>query len=117
MYCRKCGAQIEDNDFYCPYCGEMTNSSQPSNTQTNNNVGGYNQPSNNTNNAQYNVSKTGIGVIMLLFLGFLGLIIGVLMYPAGTYARKSFVKGWVITWVVCLAITIGMCLFFLVMSY
>ena len=21
MYCRNCGAQIDDNDIVCPYCG------------------------------------------------------------------------------------------------
>ena len=101
MYCKKCGVQIEDDSTYCPYCGEITNSSANANTQINNNGGNFSQPSNNNNGAEYNVSKAGIGVIMSLFLGLLGLIIGVLIYPSGTVARKTFVKGWLITWAVC----------------
>lgn len=24
MYCRKCGKKLEEEDRYCPYCGEKT---------------------------------------------------------------------------------------------
>ncbi len=50
----------------------------------------------NMNNPQpmHNESKTGIGVVLALFLGIIGLIIGICIYPEGTVARKTFIKGW-----------------------
>ncbi len=39
-------------------------------------------------------SKTAIGVL-LFFLGIIGLIVGLLLYPYNTYERKTFIKGWV----------------------
>ena len=53
-----------------------------------------------------NESKTGIGVLMGLFLGIIGLVIGICMYPAGTLARKTFLKAWGITFGVCVAILV-----------
>jgi hypothetical protein len=40
-------------------------------------------------------SKKLVGFILGLFLGLLGLIIGALMYPSGSYERSTFVKGWI----------------------
>ena len=106
MFCRKCGAQIEDNDAFCPYCGESTQSAPQNQPQI--------QPSNNNaNNASNNESKSVIGVIMAFFLGILGLVIGVLMYPADTVARKTFVKAWAITWLVFIVVTVFMSMVFI----
>lgn len=46
----------------------------------------------NINNSKYNESKVGIGVVCALFLGIIGLIIG--LYPEGTVSRQTFMKGW-----------------------
>lgn len=47
---------------------------------------------NNSPQSKYNESKTGIGVVLGLFLGIIGLIIGICIYPEGTVARKTFIK-------------------------
>ena len=56
--------------------------------------------------SDYNNSKTGLGVVLCLFLGLLGLIIGVCMYPSGSYERQTFVKGWLTTLVVEIVLVI-----------
>ena len=58
------------------------------------------------NNSKYNESKTGIGVLCGLFLGILGLIIGVCLYPAGTVARQSFMKAWLWTFFAAIVVVI-----------
>ena len=58
------------------------------------------------NNSKYNESKTGIGVLCGLFLGILGLIIGVCLYPAGTVARQSFMKAWLWTFFTAIVVVI-----------
>lgn len=77
MYCKKCGEEFDDNATVCPKCGASTNevSSDP----------------------KYNQSKTGMGFVMGFFLGLIGLVIGMLSYPEGTVARKTFVKSWITT--------------------
>ena len=50
-------------------------------------------------------SKKGVGILLCMFLGLLGLIIGVLLYPSGSYERTTFIKGW-LTWVVVLVLLI-----------
>ncbi len=54
------------------------------------------------NNITYDFDqpKTGIGIVFGLFLGFVGLIIGLCIYPSGSYARSSFVKAWTITFII-----------------
>lgn len=42
-------------------------------------------------------SKTVIGVLMFLFMNLWGLVIGLLLYPAYTYERETFLKGWIRT--------------------
>ena len=48
----------------------------------------------NSPQSKYNESKAGIGVVLGLFLGIIGLIIGICIYPEGTVARKTFIKAW-----------------------
>ena len=85
-YCVKCGEQLLDNSVQCPRCGQYCLDAQNGQVQ-------------NTSNQKVvddqNVSKTGIGVICSLFLGVIGLIIGLLLYQPNTLARKTFIKGWV----------------------
>ena len=45
---------------------------------------------------RYNCSKGVLGCILSIFLGLIGLLIGVCLYPAGTRARTTFIKGWII---------------------
>ena len=81
MYCKKCGEEFDDNASVCPKCGASTKevSSDP----------------------KYNQSKTGMGFVMGFFLGLIGLVIGMLSYPEGTVARKTFIKSWITTILVC----------------
>ena len=85
MFCRKCGNEVHDEAVICIHCGcELDNGKTRDNNQ----------------------SKTGIGVVMALFLGVIGLIIGICIYPAGTIARKTFVKAWIWTFVIGVAIAL-----------
>ncbi len=63
-------------------------------------------------------SKTAIGVLCGLFLGLIGLVIGLLLYKEGTYERKTFMKAWIISFVSCIAVgaVIGLIIFFVGMS-
>ncbi len=93
MYCKKCGAEIDDEAVVCPKCGCAVDKGQQ--------------------NPKYNESKTGMGVLMGLFLGLIGLIIGIFSYPEGTVARKTFIKAWLITFLICLVVSfiIGLVVF------
>ena len=93
MYCKHCGAQIPDNAQFCAHCGSSTGNIPQQNYQQN-----TSQQNHSTNT--HNESKTAIGVVMGLFLGVIGLVIGILMYPEGTVARKTFLKAWLITYLV-----------------
>lgn len=89
MFCKKCGKEINDDAVVCVHCGCSVEDKKPV-----------------SNNQDFNAPKTGMGVILGLFLGIIGLIIGILIYPEGTVARKSFIKAWGITFGVTLAIEI-----------
>ena len=75
MYCNKCGAEINDEAVICPKCGCETRAK-------------------NEQQKDSNVEKTGLGALMGVFLGIIGLIVGLCMFPADTVSRKSFIKGW-----------------------
>ncbi len=86
MFCKKCGKEVNDDAVVCIHCGCSLKEDE--------------------NKKEMNESKTGIGVLMGLFLGIIGLVIGICMYPAGTLARKTFLKAWGITFGVCVAILV-----------
>lgn len=58
--------------------------------------------------------KTTMGVILCLFLGLIGLLIGIIIYPSGSLERKTFMKGWLTTFLISLAVEIilGLVIFF-----
>ena len=85
MYCKKCGKEINDDAAVCIHCGCAVAKEDEKD---------HNQP------------KNGIGFVMAFFLGIIGLIIGICMYPEGTIARNTFIKSWCITFFV----TITVCL-------
>lgn len=90
MFCRNCGKEIDDQAAVCVHCGVLV---QDVNRQ------------NVINSADYNQSKTGMGVLFALLLGLIGLLIGIVIYPAETEARKTFIKGWGITFAISFAIS------------
>lgn len=90
MFCRKCGKEVSDEAVVCVHCGCMINE--------NTNIS-------KTHSKEMNTSKTGIGILLALFLQLLGLVIGLVMYPEDTVARKTFLKAWIIT--ECVIVGIG----------
>ena len=86
MYCRKCGKEIDDQAIVCIGCGCAVQETKKDTEQ--------------------DTSKTGIGILMGFFLGIIGLIIGLCLYKEDTVARKTFMKGWGITFGICAGITI-----------
>lgn len=88
MYCRKCGEEIDDKAVICPKCGCYTDKEEKKVDSEN------------------GESKTGMGVIMAIFLGLIGLLIGIALYPSGTVARKTFIKAWGLTYVICIGVVL-----------
>ena len=93
MFCKKCGEEINNEAVICPKCGCETG------IKTEKTITEIDEP------------KTGIGVALGLFLGIIGLIIGLCLYKEGTIARKTFIKAWTITFIISIAICI---LFFII---
>ncbi len=126
MYCHNCGQVVRDDSVACVHCGQQLRpavmpSANAGATATNFHAAGQN-PQPVTDKAQlpkYQKSKVGVGVligfltlignIFTLFVNmwvglglscfFLiaGIIGGVLKYPKGTVARKTYKKGFGIT--------------------
>jgi len=86
MFCPKCGAEVGEQADVCLSCGA------------------YVKEKNEVKDTN-NESKIGIGVLCGL-IGLIGLIIGICIFPEGTLARKTFMKGWLITFLVSIAIFI-----------
>lgn len=88
MFCQKCGEEIMDEAVICPKCGCETNAKKQ----------------------EVDSSKTGVGVLLGLFLGVIGLIIGLCLFKEGTIARKTFLKAWGITFGITIAIYVIICI-------
>ena len=86
MYCKNCGKEVSDNAVVCIHCGCAIDK-KPVSTMS-------------------GESKTGLGALLGVFLGLIGLIIGLCMYPAESVERKTFVKGWGIAFTISIAIII-----------
>ena len=76
MYCKNCGQKINDDADFCVHCGRSTDKQ------------------NVQKSYEVDKPKTSIGIFLGLFLGFIGLIIGLLLYPSGTDERSTFLEGW-----------------------
>ena len=87
MYCPKCGKEIENDAVVCVHCGR---SLEVDSRRKN----------------EFNESKSAIGILMGAFLGIIGLIIGICLYPEGTIARKTFLKAWLITFLVVTGVVV-----------
>lgn len=93
MFCKRCGKYNTNSEPVCRYCGGELTEHQTKNIEE----------------SSYE-DKTVVGVLMALFLGVLGLLIGLLLYPAHTWERESFLSGWLKCFVV--TIIIGLVLLF-----
>lgn len=100
MFCRNCGKEIDDQAAVCVHCGVLVQDVNQQNVR---------------NSADYNQSKTGMGVLFALILGLIGLLIGIVIYPTGTEARKTFIKGWGITFAISFAISFIFFLIFIIL--
>ena len=99
MYCKNCGKEINENAVVCIHCGvAVTKEHKVS--------------------EDYCESKTGRGVLFALLLGLIGLLIGVIIYPERTIARKTFMKGWLITFIISIALVVVayVAVYFLILS-
>lgn len=85
MYCSKCGEQIDDEAVICPKCGCATGKQLIEQKQ---------------NQFTDGKSKKSIGILMGMFLGLIGLIIGLVIYPSGSKDRETFLEGFWIGFVI-----------------
>ncbi len=75
MYCQNCGKEVNDNAVVCIHCGCALNSNSAPISE----------------GASSSISKTGF--LLGLFLGLIGLIIGILMYK-DDHSKQVFIKSW-----------------------
>ena len=94
MFCTRCGKYNVQGATECKYCGNKRFSDV-------NVVSGINS----------NRAKNTEGVLLALFLGVLGLIIGLLIYPSNSYERQTFLSGWTKTFVATLIIGVLLVVF------
>lgn len=97
MFCQHCGKEVDNEAVVCVHCGKMLKEIKQETPV----------------NKDHNEPKTGMGVLMALFLGLIGLIIGLAIYPSNTIARKTFVKAWGITF----GVSIGVIVLFYVIIF
>ena len=88
MFCRNCGKLLPDDAKICPYCRHY-----PRERETNRRVG---------------EDKHGVGIFLGFFLGLLGLIIGLLLYPFDTDERKTFLAGWIAGFIISIVIAVAL---------
>lgn len=85
MFCKNCGKEINDKAAICIHCGCATGNP-------------------NTVEELSGESKKTMGVLMGIFLGIIGLIVGICMFPENSYERKTFIKGWGIAFAICVGV-------------
>ena len=90
MTCPHCGKEVPNSNLTCPYCAKTLRKTLRKTPTV------------------YHDSKTAMGVILSLFLGFIGLVIGLLLYQG--YERETFIKGWMIPFIIELVIGAIVCM-------
>ena len=85
MFCKYCGSEIDYNSNFCPICGVSVIEDK---------IDIQNNENNNNTYPKSEESKIGFGVAMGLFLGLIGLIIGVNLYQSNSKKKETFLKGW-----------------------
>lgn len=88
MYCKYCGKEINDDADICIHCGRSTGRQSVQESY------------------EVDEPKTGIGILLGLFLGLIGLVIGLLLYPSNTVRRATFIKGWVGAFVISIIVAV-----------
>ena len=100
MYCKRCGRYNVGNVEKCKYCGSTELKSTEGSVVSN-----------------YGNSKETVGVLLGIFLGFLGFAIGLAIYEGSD--RETFLTGWakatvcmscVAVLIVIIAVLLPMCI-------
>lgn len=99
MYCKYCGQEINDEADVCIHCGRSTGNKP---VQQANNYAKQEE----TSQPDSTRDKTGVGFLLSFFLGLIGLIIGVCMYPTATEERSTCMKGCVIGFIINIILTV-----------
>lgn len=92
-FCSRCGTQLEDNDFFCPSCGEVCDRTEVNNTNNNRN---NSQNNRQTMNKREKDTKT-LGTLSIIFSvldGVVGLILGIICVTRdkeGHYAKYGYI--------------------------
>ena len=100
IYCKNCGTQNPYFRATCTKCGRVLKETNYYDSFTQNYV------NRSYSSKSYGQSKTLAGVLLCMFLGLIGLIIGVCCFPSGSYERKTFTKAWIITFIVEIIIAV-----------
>ncbi len=87
MICDKCESNIEDGLDVCCVCGADLNEQRRRECRDNRPV--HSAP------ARDEESKAFWGGVCNILFSVIGLIIGLLIYPYQSYARGTFIKGWI----------------------
>lgn len=87
MFCKYCGKEIHEKATMCLNCGCPTGNNPVEETLT----GG---------------SKKGLGILAGIFLGLIGLLVGICLFPANSVERKTFIKGWAIAFAITFVATL-----------
>ena len=96
MYCRHCGQEVNDNAVVCIHCGCAI---QEKNSLS-------------TNGITECGNKSTLGLLFALFLGLVGLIIGICIYPSASYERETFIKGWIKGFVIAIVVAVVIGVFY-----
>lgn len=114
--CKVCGEWVLEDSNYCPRCGCSLNENVLVEQKYSAPVESDYRPEQHytpvRNDYKEDGSKKGFGFLLGFFLGLIGLLIGVCMYPSGSERRETFVKGWLTSWFV--GIGLGVLVFLVV---
>ena len=92
-FCSRCGTQLEDNDVFCPSCGEVCNITEVNNA---NNYRNSSQNNRQTMSKRDKDTKT-LGILSIIFGalgGVVGLILGIICVTRdknGPYAKYGYI--------------------------
>lgn len=92
-FCSRCGTQLEDNDVFCPSCGEVRNITEVNNA---NNYRNSSQNNRQTMSKRDKDTKT-LGILSIIFGalgGVVGLILGIICVTRdknGPYAKYGYI--------------------------
>lgn len=134
MFCNKCGNQIQDDDKFCPYCGNMNALAKPDNTQTD--PFGYpigqpqykqtpqqqqQKPQQQSSFSQQGPSTSSntyalVGFILSFFIAILGLIFSIMgLQEANKHNGDR--KGFAIAGIIISCASMVITLFYMIFSY